>query len=557
MMIEYISKLVSQNKIGRFVVDEAHCVSQWGHDFRKSYTQLGILKLTATATKAVRADIVKQLNIPTCRCFMQSFNRPNLSYEVIEKYSGKGEQAYQQIVDWIKEKGYENSTGLIFTLYTGDTEKIATFLEQSHFSAACYHGKMAHADRVSVQNGWSKGDIKIIVSTLAFGMGIDKPDVRFVIHFEIAKSLEEYYQESGRAGRDGLHSDCVIFFDMKDKQKAQNLIVGGDGEPVPQKRKELEMDLLHHMIRYCLDKMTCRRVMLLKYFDEDFDPRECNGTCDNCRRRAAGEVIIRTYDAIKDAYNIADLVLQRSQEHDGPPYSTHQYIEELYFGTKPSKARKYGDDQLRHFSEGDEMKKENSTARCQFVIDALIQKQILKTGDKRNKFGTSTYLLPGPNIDLLKNPEDFPKILIHETRSLEAPLPQPAPPPKQILTDSENFYYKALLRVRDRLSVQEGVMPSKIASNKMLKDLALSHSLDSIADIANVKGWSKKKVEQYGESFFKVIAECRGLKTTLPQIGAAPNNNKRNCASYQRPMPDLGEKMQESFCNKEELILHN
>lgn len=284
-MISALLQLHARGGLARIVIDEAHCVSQWGHDFRPDYKALGdvisqfpgvpIIALTATATQLVQADVIANLGIRGCRKFAQSFNRPNLSYEVVSK---KG-NVVNSIADLIKEK-YRRKSGIVYCLARKTCESVAEKLTELGIKAHHYHAGMESAARSDVQRKWQSNEYHVIVATIAFGMGIDKADVRFVIHHSLPKSLEGYYQETGRAGRDGKRSECYLYYNYGDCNILKKMIDDGDGD---REQKQRQHDMLRNVIQFCENKSDCRRAQVLGYFSEQFRPEDCNQTCDNCR----------------------------------------------------------------------------------------------------------------------------------------------------------------------------------------------------------------------------------------------------------------------------------
>ncbi|KAI6080261.1 ATP-dependent DNA helicase [Hypoxylon rubiginosum] len=302
---------LSHNKrLARLVVDEAHCVSQWGHDFRPDYKALGnfrkefphipLMALTATATKNVITDVKSHLAMEDCETFSQSFNRPNLYYEVLKK----DKNTARDIADLIMRK-YQGKAGIVYTLSRKSTEKIATILQEFGIAASYYHASVEAEEKVAIQKDWQEGNIQVIVATIAFGMGIDKPDVRFVIHESIPKSLEGYYQETGRAGRDGRPSECYLYFSGSDVFALRNLIRDGDGS---EQQKARQGNLLEKAIAFCRNQTDCRRVEILRYFGESLSAAECAATCDNCKANIKCEM---QQDFTK--YAVAILMLIRNR----------------------------------------------------------------------------------------------------------------------------------------------------------------------------------------------------------------------------------------------------
>ncbi|KAK0733488.1 hypothetical protein B0T26DRAFT_684589 [Lasiosphaeria miniovina] len=284
--IDALKMLYQKKKLARIIIDEAHCLSQWGHDFRPDYKALGkvrrqfpgvpVMALTATATKSVILDVKHNLGMNDCQVFSQSFNRPNIFYEVRLKETN----IIDRIGEMINDK-YDGQTGIVYTLSRRSAESIADKLREKHgIKAHHYHASIPSSQKSQVQKDWQSGKIKVVVATIAFGMGIDKPDVRFVIHSHMPKSLEGYYQETGRAGRDGKNSDCYLFFTYGDIQNLRRMIDKGEGY---QAQKERQFDMLNRVVAFCENQHACRRVEILQYFGESFNPANCNGACDNCR----------------------------------------------------------------------------------------------------------------------------------------------------------------------------------------------------------------------------------------------------------------------------------
>ena len=286
-LITALTGLHQRRRLARIVIDEAHCVSQWGHDFRPDYKSLGevrtqydgvpVMALTATATENVRIDVMHNLNIVEAEVFTQSFNRPNLTYEVRQKF--KDSEALQEIADLIS-CSHPGQCGIIFCFSRKDCERVAKALsEKFDIKSDFYHAGMGADEKHRIQKRWQTGRTQVIVATIAFGMGIDKPDVRFVIHHTVPKSLEGYYQETGRAGRDGIRACCYLYYGYGDVIKVRNLIDKSDGNS---EQKERQRQMLQKVVQYCENKSDCRRVQVLAYFSETFQKENCQGACDNC-----------------------------------------------------------------------------------------------------------------------------------------------------------------------------------------------------------------------------------------------------------------------------------
>ena len=287
-MVRTFERLSGRGKLARLVIDEAHCVSQWGHDFRPDYKTLGdvrkrfpgvpVMALTATATENVKIDVINNLHMNACQIFSQSFNRPNLTYEV--RLKTKPKEVLDSIATTINES-YSNQCGIVYCMSRANCEKLAKQLREDYkIRAQHYHAGMDPQERADTQKKWQTGRFKIIVATIAFGMGIDKPDVRFVIHHTIPKSLEGYYQETGRAGRDGKRSGCYLYYGYGDTTSIKRMIADGEGN---WQQKERQKNMLRNVVQYCENRSDCRRKQVLAYFNERFNEAECLNGCDNCK----------------------------------------------------------------------------------------------------------------------------------------------------------------------------------------------------------------------------------------------------------------------------------
>jgi bloom syndrome protein len=386
-MISALERLHRRNRLARIVIDEAHCVSQWGHDFRPDYKALGdvvrqfsgvpIIALTATATQLVRTDVMSNLGIRGGRMFSQSFNRPNLAYEVRKK--GKG--VVQTIAELIKSR-YAGKSGIIYCLSRKTCESVAEKLGGLGIKAYHYHAGMESAARSDVQIKWQANEYHVIVATIAFGMGIDKADVRFVIHHTLPKSLEGYYQETGRAGRDGKRSECYLFYQYADCKTLRKMVEDGDGS---REQKQRQHDMLRNVIQFCENKSDCRRAQVLGYFNESFKPENCNQTCDNCQSDATFEETDMT------EYAAAAIELVKKVQESNV---TLLQCVDAFRGAKNAKLKGVGD----CFGFGKDLERENAERVFTHLIDA----QALREESKSNKGGWAVNYVHVSHAQIMK-----------------------------------------------------------------------------------------------------------------------------------------------------------
>ncbi|SCU83193.1 LAMI_0C02344g1_1 [Lachancea mirantina] len=384
-----INKLHRDNKLARIVVDEAHCVSNWGHDFRPDYKELHYFKteypdvpviaLTATASEQVRMDIVHNLKLHNPVLLKQSFNRTNLYYQVCKK----GKNAIFELCQEIKSK-FAGQTGIIYCHSKNSCEQTSELLQKNGILCAFYHAGMEPEERVDVQQAWQSDRIRVICATVAFGMGIDKPDVRFVYHLTVPRTLEGYYQETGRAGRDGNFSYCTMFYTFRDVRTIQTLIQ--KDQNLDKENKEKHLIKLQQVMQYCENKTDCRRKLVLSYFNEDFNSRLCQKNCDNCRNTQ--NAITESRDVTPEATNIVKLVRSIQDEK-----VTLIHCQDIYKGSKSAKIIQAGHDNLEYHGSG----RDTSKPDLERIFFHLVTTQVLQEYAVMNGRGfASNYVRIGP-----------------------------------------------------------------------------------------------------------------------------------------------------------------
>ena len=472
-------EFLKQIKISFYAIDEAHCISEWGHDFRPEYRKIRanineigaapIIALTATATPKVQHEILKNLEIPQATIFKSSFNRPNLYYEV----RPKDNDVDKEIIKFIKAN--EGKSGIIYCLSRQKVEGLAETLNINGISALPYHAGMDSQTRSTSQDKFLMEEVNVIVATIAFGMGIDKPDVRFVIHYDIPKSLEGYYQETGRAGRDGGEGQCIAFYSKKDLEKLEKFM---QNKPVAE--QEIGKQLLQETASYA-ESTLCRRKLLLHYFGEEYNDDNC-GNCDNCRNPK------KTVEAKEELTTILELVEQLKEKFKA------EHIINILLGKKTKDIEAHEHDELDSFgSFPDQDERTLDTIIHQAMIAGFIAKDIENYGLLR---------ITKAGKDFLKKPTSFKisKNIDMDEEDEEADMP----PMKAGGGAADEVLFSMLKDLRKKVSKDLKVPPYVIFQDPSLEAMATSYPIN-LEELQNIPGVGAGKAKRYGEKFVELI----------------------------------------------------
>jgi len=462
--------------INFFAIDEAHCISQWGHDFRRAYTQLSCLKahfphipvmaLTATADVATRKDILDQLQLVNPYVHLDSFDRPNIRLTIAEKYNGQ-----QQILGYIRKR--KTDSGIVYCSSRWQVEKLSKYLANAGINCAAYHAGLEPEIRAFVQEGFTKDNIQIVVATVAFGLGINKLNVRYVVHFEPPRTIEGYYQEIGRAGRDGLDAEALFLCDQQDIDKLKKRINDGDNE----QRNQVEMQRFNAMTGF-VDAQNCRRQVILNYFAE-FTKTRC-GNCDICLDPPS------EFDATEVAQKVLSCVYRINQQGD------IQHVIDVLRGEISEKVQKFAHDKVSTFGIG----KEKTPGYWFAVVRQLIHLGYLQQDIANN----SSLCLTQASRSVLKAEE--PLMLV-------TPRLQKASYWKQ-KTTTQGSYDKGLFikmrTLRKEIADAEDVAPFIVFNDATLSEMAKLKPTTS-AEMLNVNGVGDTKLSRYGQAFLSLIKE--------------------------------------------------
>ncbi|MBS7408456.1 MAG: DNA helicase RecQ [Prevotellamassilia sp.] len=467
---------LKKTKISFYAIDEAHCISEWGHDFRPEYRKIRpiineigrapVIALTATATDKVRTDIKKSLGIVNAVEYKSSFNRPNLYYEV----RAKTKDAVKDIICFIKQ--HHGKSGIIYCLSRRNVEELTQVLQANEIKAKAYHAGLDPATRSQTQDDFLMERIDIIVATIAFGMGIDKPDVRFVIHYDIPKSLEGYYQETGRAGRDGGEGLCIAFYSEKDLKKLEKFM---EGKPVAE--QDIGRQLLRETASYA-ETSVCRRKVLLHYFGENYDKDNC-GNCDNCLNP-------KTKVEAKDLLcKVIEVIIATKEDFK------EDYIKDILIGRATDEVCAHHHDDIEPFGCGDETSERVWYAVIhQALIAGYLQKDI-------DNYGVLKVTAEGKNF--LKKPESF---TITEDEEFDEPEADPIQAGADCAVDPA--LYQMLVDLRKRMSKELDIPPYVIFQDQSLEAMATYYP-QTTDELQNIPGVGAGKAKRYGDEFCKLI----------------------------------------------------
>ncbi|MFC8085464.1 DNA helicase RecQ [Streptomyces sp. NPDC057340] len=500
--------LLSRGKISLFAIDEAHCVSQWGHDFRPDYLTLSLLgerwpdvprlALTATATDATHREITERLNMPAARHFVASFDRPNIQYRIVPKSDPK-----KQLLSFLREE-HPGDAGIVYCLSRNSVEKTAEFLSRNGIEAVPYHAGLDAGTRAAHQSRFLREEGLVVVATIAFGMGIDKPDVRFVAHLDLPKSVEGYYQETGRAGRDGLPSTAWMAYGLNDVIQQRKLIQSGEGDEAFRRRAQSHLDA---MLALC-ETARCRRGQLLAYFGQDPDRAGC-GNCDTCLTPP------ETWDGTVAAQKVLSTVVRLKRER-GQKFGAGQIID-ILLGKRTAKVIQFDHDQLSVFGIGEEL----TEGEWRGVARQLLAQGLLAV---EGEYGT--LVLTETSGEVLRREREVPlrkepkKPAVtrsagggrgeRKAKAAAAELPAELVPA-----------FEALRAWRAEQAREQGVPAYVIFHDATLREIATVWPT-SVGQLGGISGVGEKKLATYGEGVIEVLAGLDG-PGSAPAPAPAPS----------------------------------
>ena len=494
--------LLDRTPLALFAIDEAHCVSQWGHDFRPDYLGLSILHerwpaipriaLTATATADTRKDIIERLALRGAEVFISSFDRPNIQYRIEPK-----NQALGQLLRLIRTE-HSGDAGIVYCLSRASVEKTADALVAEGIPALPYHAGLDAGVRARNQARFLREDGVVMVATIAFGMGIDKPDVRFVVHLDLPKSVEGYYQETGRAGRDGQPSTAWLAYGLQDVVQQRRMITEGDGDAAHKRRQSAHLDA---MLALC-ETVECRRVQLLAYFGQESQP--C-GNCDTCL--SPPEAWDGTVPAQKLLSTVVRLLRERNQRFGAG------HLIDVLLGRDTDRIRQHGHDELRTYGIGTELTEQEWRG---VVRQLLAQGLLAVNADGYGTLGitdASAAVLDGSRTVLLRREPDRPTKAAKRKAGVELP-------------DEARDLFEALREWRAGVAREQGMPAYIVFGDATLRGIAVT-SPTSLAELATISGVGEKKLESYGPAVLAVVADDREPGGGVPAAAGVPAADAR------------------------------
>jgi ATP-dependent DNA helicase RecQ len=482
LMLSGTLETLAQWNLNLIAIDEAHCISEWGHDFRPEYRQLATLRerfpelpfmaLTATATERVRADILQQLHLRDPRCYVASFNRPNLVYRVLPKH-----KPYHQLLQFVRARPKES--GIVYCQARKTAEGLAERLNTDGIKARAYHAGMEHEERTRSQELFIRDEVRLVCATIAFGMGINKPNVRFIVHYDLPKNVEGYYQETGRAGRDGLPSDCLVLFGPGDVAKYFRFI---DEKPNPHER-DLARQQLQQIVHYA-ETRECRRSFLLRYFGETYAQPQCGG-CDNCLEPR------ETFDGTIAAQKFLSCVYRIRQKSQFSVGLNH--IIAVLTGAETEQIRKWAHHELSTYGIGHE----HSRAEWAAIGRELLRLGYVRQRQLQDKFSVLELTESGREVLSRRTP-------IQLTKLPKRPESKPALPRTGAIACDEALFER-LRQLRKRLADELSVPPYVVFSDVSLRQMARLYPATP-EQFLEISGVGQTKLRQFGEAFLAEIA---------------------------------------------------
>ncbi|XP_076443905.1 uncharacterized protein LOC143282199 [Babylonia areolata] len=537
-LLKCLDSLHHRQMLDRFVIDEAHCVSQWGHDFRPDYKKLNMLRvkfpgvpimaLTATATPRVRRDIIHQLNMKQPKWFMQSFNRPNLKYSVRPK---KPSNATADVIEMIKSK-FRQECGIVYCLSRKECDTVADSLRSAGIQAASYHAGLSDSERTHVQERWLNGDnCKVICATIAFGMGIDKADVRFVIHYSLPKSVEGYYQEAGRAGRDGMIAHCILLYTYSDVKRLRRILDMDQGATYESKR--VHIDNLFRMVQYCENLADCRRAQVLHYFGEHhFDRERCNivagAVCDNC----GSKEMFKLRDVTEDAKEVVKCV----RELCSSPRNNYTLLHfvEIFKGSQNSRIMDAGHNRLPLHGRGSAYSRGDAERLMhKLVIEGVLLEELKITAADT----AACYLRLGPKAACLMQNKLKIEMSVQggKKRSEACRIGQEPQTNRQQLVED---CYKELVALAKTIATEHGSKNyALIFPNAMLWQLAEKTPLTVEEMKRDIDGLPEAKVNKYGAHRFLDVTTkfCVMLSSIQDEVDDGSQSVEENADDWSSP----------------------